>query len=77
MKTSITPEYAYQVGKKLFEDYVASLPPEERLKGLAPKDVYRIFKPEQLLKELNPEERLKGLDPQVVEAWLKKTRAAN
>jgi hypothetical protein len=44
---------------------LARMTAEERLKGLAPDEVLKVY---------DAEERLKGLDPAVIEAWLAKQR---
>jgi hypothetical protein len=46
------------------EDLLASLPVEERLKGVSPEQLRKVVPPEQLRQALSPEERLKGLTPE-------------
>lgn len=64
MEQELTRESLIEKGKKWGDLYLASLPPEERLKGLGPEDVLKNFRPEDVLKNFRPEERLKGLGPE-------------
>lgn len=53
------------------ERIMASLKPEDRLKGLKPEDLLKQLKPEDLVKQLKMEDRLKGLKPEEIEKYLK------
>ncbi len=48
--------------------FVESLPPEIRLRGLKPDEVFKSF---------SPEERLKGLPPEVIEEYLSKIKSSH
>jgi hypothetical protein len=66
------PEFAMQhLGSEQMEqmlrDFLATLPPEERLEGLPPKERLKGLSPEERLEGLSPEERLRGLSPEELE----------
>ena len=77
----ITPEMLIEEGKAWAEHLLATLPPEERLKGLSPEERLKGLDPgerlkglapEELRNALAPEERLKGLNLEVIKAYMKK-----
>lgn len=49
---------------ELLREVVARMPPEERLRGLAPEVLAQRLSPEERLRGLTPEERLRGLTPE-------------
>jgi len=71
----ITPENVMELGDRIFEAMLASMPtkevlsrykPEERLLGLKPEEVLSRYKPEEVLSRYKPEERLFGLKSEEV-----------
>ncbi len=77
MDTELTPEHVEEMGKIFGKQFLASLPPEERVKGLEPIEVLSVYKPEERVKGLKPQDRLKGLKPEEIRAFLDQLEKKN
>ncbi len=53
--------------EQVLRDFLATLPPEERLEGLPPTERLKGLSAEERLEGLSPEERLRGLAPEELE----------
>ena len=57
-------QFLHSIPLTEWRQWLARLPPEERLRGLPPEEVLSRYAPEEVLSRYAPEERLHGLPPE-------------
>ncbi|MCP4755678.1 MAG: hypothetical protein GY866_32850 [Proteobacteria bacterium] len=70
MQTELTPEHVEEMGKLFGEQFLSSLPPEERVKGLKPHERVKGLKPEEIFSMFKLEEIFSRFKPEEIQAYL-------
>jgi predicted nucleotidyltransferase len=64
-----------EFARQSIDQFLKSLPAEERLKGLPPEELRKHLSPEERLKGLSADEVVKALPPDVLEALARRLKA--